>query len=36
VPAPLFPLLSEAGTDGALDQAAVEAQTPIEREAAGK
>jgi hypothetical protein len=35
VRAPLFPRLSEAGTDSALDQAAVEGQTAIEREAAG-
>jgi hypothetical protein len=35
VRAPLFPRLSEAGTDSALDQAAVEGKTAIEREAAG-
>jgi hypothetical protein len=34
VRAPLFPRLSEAGTDSALDQAAVEGQTAIEKEAA--
>jgi hypothetical protein len=34
VRAPLFPRLSEAGTNGALDQAAVEGQTAIEKEAA--
>lgn len=34
VRAPLFPRLSEAGTNSALDQAAVEGQTAIEKEAA--
>jgi hypothetical protein len=34
VRAPLFPRLSEAGTGSALDQAAVEGQTAIEKEAA--
>jgi hypothetical protein len=33
VRAPLFPRLSEAGTDGALDQAAVEGRTAIDKEA---
>jgi hypothetical protein len=33
VRAPLFPRLSEAGTDGALDQAALEGRTAIDKEA---
>jgi hypothetical protein len=33
VRAPLFPRLSEAGTDGALDQAALEGKTAIDKEA---
>ncbi len=34
VRAPLFPRLSEAGSDGPLDQAAVEGRTAIDKEAA--